>query len=149
MDDGTLQAGSADIGAPAPTRLPRHLTGVRVLVVDDDQDTGELFAAALSACGADAVVAASAREALRIVDGRALDVVLTDIAMPGADGYWLLREIRGSADERTRSVPVLATTAFGREHIKSRTLAAGFVEHLEKPVDPETLCAAVARAVGR
>jgi len=120
-----------------------------VLVVDDDADTADLFATALSACGADVMATTSAREAMRILGARALDVVVTDIAMPGADGYWLLGEIRGAADERTRAVPVLAATAFGREHFRGRTLAAGFTDHLEKPVDPEALCLAVARAIGR
>jgi CheY-like chemotaxis protein len=148
MDDA-LGSGSAELSAQERSRLPRILNGVRVLVVDDDEDTAELFAAALGACGGDVVAATSAREAMRILDVRAHDVVVTDLAMPGADGYWLLREIRQSADERTRAVPVLAVTAFGREHVRSRTLAAGFVDHLEKPIDPEALCAAVARAVGR
>jgi CheY-like chemotaxis protein len=148
MDD-EYEAGSAELAAPEPARLPRILDGVRVLVVDDDADTAEVFAAALGACGAEVVVATSARDALRVLAARAVDVVVSDIAMPGADGYWLLREIRRSADARTRAVPVLAATAFGREHAPGRTLAAGFVDHLEKPVDPEALCVAVARAVAR
>ena len=134
---------------PQPTRLPRELNGVRVLVVDDDPDTADLFATALSACGADVVSTTSAREAVSILARQGLDVVVTDIAMPGADGYWLLGEIRGAADARTRAMPVLAATAFGREHFRGRTLAAGFTDHVEKPVDPEVLCRAVARAVGR
>ena len=122
------------------------LTGVRVLVVDDNEDTTQLFAAALAACGADVVTANSASEALRVFAIQPPDVVVTDIAMPGADGYWLVREIRLLEDERARSVPVLAVTAFAREHFRGRALAAGFVDHLEKPVDPEMLCLAVARA---
>jgi CheY-like chemotaxis protein len=148
-DDDDLAAGFASLDLPESTRLPRILDGVGVLVVDDDADTADLFATALSACGADVVAANSAREALRILGDRALDVVVTDIAMAGGDGYWLLGEIRGSADERTRDMPVLAATAFGRTHFRGRTLAAGFTEHLEKPVDPEALCRAVARAIGR
>jgi CheY-like chemotaxis protein len=66
--------------------LPRILDGVAVLVVDDDADTADLFATALSACGADVAAATSAREALRILGTRKLDVVVTDIAMPGGDG---------------------------------------------------------------
>jgi CheY-like chemotaxis protein len=141
-------AGSWQFSADRP-RLPRVLTGVRVLVVDDDEDTADLFAAALTACGADVVTATTASEALRVIAARAPDVVVTDIAMPGADGYWLLREIRQLADAPARTVPVVAVTAFGREHFRARALAAGFVAHLEKPVDPETLCLAVARAAGR
>jgi CheY-like chemotaxis protein len=131
------------------SRLPRVLVGVRVLVVDDDPDTTDLFAAALAACGADVVTATSAPEALRALAARAPDVVVTDIAMPGADGYWLLHEIRQLPDARTRTVPVLAVTAFGREHSRARVLTAGFVDRLAKPVDPEELCRAVARARGR
>jgi CheY-like chemotaxis protein len=125
------------------------LTGLRVLVVDDDEDTVLLFATALTACGADAVTAGSASDAMRILGIHAPDVVVSDIAMPGADGYSLVRQIRQLEDPRTRNVPVLAVTAFGHEHFRQRALAAGFNDHLEKPVDPEHLCLAVARASGR
>jgi CheY-like chemotaxis protein len=121
------------------------LQGVRALVVDDDEDAVDLFATALAACGADVVTATSAVAALRVVAGRALDIVVTDIAMPGADGYWLVGEIRQLPDAQARTLPVLAVTAFGREHFRSRALAAGFVDYLEKPVDPEALCRTVAR----
>jgi len=129
--------------------LPRVLTGVRVLVVDDDEDTTQLFATALAACGAEVATATSASEALRVLAAQVPDVVVSDIAMPGDDGYWLVREIRRLDDARARTVPVLAVTAFGREHFRARVLAAGFVDHLEKPVDPEALCLAVARAKRR
>jgi two-component system CheB/CheR fusion protein len=133
---------------PARARRPGLLQGVRVLVVDDDVDTVELFAVALAGCGADVATATSARAALALMAGRALDVVVTDIAMPGLDGYWLVREIRQLADARTRGLPVVAVTAFGREHARDRLLAAGFLESLEKPVDPVVLCETVARARG-
>jgi CheY-like chemotaxis protein len=77
------------------------------------------------------------------------DVVLTDIAMPGQDGYWLVGEIRALADPAARSVPVVATTAYGWVHPRERALAAGFVDHLAKPVEPGVLRATVARAAGR
>jgi CheY-like chemotaxis protein len=147
--DEEFFAAPAGIWAQGRSRLPRVLVGVRVLVVDDDPDTTDLFATALAACGADVVTTTSAPEALRALRDRAPDVVVTDIAMPGADGYWLLREIRQLEDARARALPVLAVTAFGREHLRARVLAAGFVDRLEKPVDPEALCVAVARASGR
>jgi CheY-like chemotaxis protein len=136
-------------GPARRAHLPRVLAGVRVLVVDDDEDAADLFATALTACGADVVTAATALGGLHAVAAQTPDVVVTDIAMPGADGYWLLREIRQLADERVRAVPVVAVTAFGREHVRARALAAGFVDHLEKPVDPAALCLAVARARAR
>ena len=118
-------------------------------MVDDDEDATELFATSLSACGADVVTANSAAEALQAFASRPPDVVVSDIAMPDADGYWLLGEIRRLEDPRARSLPVLAVTAFGREHIRTTALAAGFADHLVKPVDPEALCRSVARAIGR
>ena len=142
-------ASTPEFYAPRRSPLPRILHGVRILVVDDDPDTTDLFATALSACGADVVTTLGAREALRMLAARPLDAVVTDIAMPGADGYWLVREIRGLADVRARALPVVAVTAFGREHSRARALAAGFVDHLVKPVEPEALCVAVARAIGR
>jgi CheY-like chemotaxis protein len=142
-------AGPGRYDAAGRGRLPRILTGLRVLVVDDDEDSAQLFVAALSGCGAEVVAATGAPEALRALAARAADIVVTDIAMPRYDGYWLVREIRQLEDARVRTVPVLAVTAFSREHFRDRALAAGFVDHLEKPVDPEVLCRAVARASGR
>jgi CheY-like chemotaxis protein len=137
--------------APAsrPGRLPSVLVGLRILVVDDDEDTAEVFAVALTACGAAVSIVRSAREALRSVMASPPDVVLSDIAMPGEDGYWLLREVAGLPDATGGRVPMIAATAYGREHSRARVLAAGFVDHLRKPVDPEALCRAVARAAGR
>jgi CheY-like chemotaxis protein len=77
------------------------------------------------------------------------DVVLSDIAMAGEDGYWLAREIRRLPDAALSGVPIVAVTAYGREHSRARVLAAGFVDHLQKPVDPAILCQTVAKAAGR
>jgi len=129
--------------------LPSTLVGLRVLVVDDDQDTVELFAAALAACGAAVTMATTAVDALRLVIETQPHVVLSDIAMPGGDGYWLVGEIRRIPDATISRVPVVAATAYGREHGRGRALASGFVDHLQKPVDPELLCRTVARAAGR
>jgi CheY-like chemotaxis protein len=120
-----------------------------VLVVDDDESTLELFAAVLNACGADVEMASSAVEALQRLAAWPADAVVSDIAMPGGDGYWLVRQIRGLTDGRLASLPVLAVTAYGREHPLSVTLAAGFADRLQKPVEPETLCRSVAKLLGR
>ena len=145
-----FEAGELEpIPAAAPSPLPKRLTGTRVLVVDDDEDTVELFATALAACGAEVATAGSAQEALHALARWHADVVVSDIAMPGGDGYWLVREIRRLPDADRQRVPVVAVTAFGREHSKARALAAGFADHLQKPVDPEVLCQTVARASRR
>ena len=135
--------------APGPSRLARTLVGVNVLVVDDDSSNLDFFAAVLKICGAAVMTASSAVDALALVRERRPDAVLSDIAMVGQDGYWLVREIRGLADEAARAVPVVATTAYGREHSRDRVLAAGFNDFLPKPVDPEVLCRTIAKAVGR
>lgn len=140
---------SRSMPAGAARPLPNVLTGLRVLVVDDEADTRDLFAAVLTAGGARVSKADSASEALERLVGEPVDVVLSDIAMPGGDGYWLVREIRALPDARVNAVPVVAVTAFGREHSRGRVLAAGFADHMQKPTDPDLLCRVVAAAAGR
>ena len=140
------EGGRHESSRPQPSRRPRALTGVRVIVVDDDRSSVDYFAMALGAAGAIVTTASSAAEALRAIEHAAPDVVLSDIAMPGRDGYWLVRAIREHADAKIREVPVVATTAHGYDHSRDRALAAGFVDHLPKPVDPEVLWAGIARA---
>jgi CheY-like chemotaxis protein len=132
-----------------PGRLPSNLVGLTVVVVDDDPDALEVFQASLMACGATVATARTAAEALQLVSTRRPHVVLSDIAMAEGDGYWLVREIRALTDETLNRLPVVAATAFGQEHSRDRVLSAGFVEHLQKPIDPEVLCRTVARAAGR
>jgi CheY-like chemotaxis protein len=129
--------------------FPKVLRGVRVLVVDDDEDNMEVFSVALTACGAAVVTANRADEALRVLAAQRVDVVVSDIAMPGGDGYWLIDQVRRLPDPRFSSIPVVAITAYGREHSRARVLAAGFADHLQKPIDPAVLCQAIASAVGR
>lgn len=74
-------------------------------------------------------------------------VIVSDIAMVGEDGYWLIGRLR--QPEMLPRVPVIAATAYGREHSRTRVLEAGFTEHLQKPVDPEELCRLVAKVAGR
>jgi PAS domain S-box-containing protein len=127
----------------APTQQSRRsgsLGGLSVLVVDDDDASLDYVATALRTCGATAITASSALDGLRLLQERRPHVVLSDVAMAGQDGYWLLREIRGLPDEAARRVPVVATTAYGREHSRERVLATGFSDLLPKPVDPELLC---------
>lgn len=138
-----------DAPAPRPGKLPRLLTGINILVVDDDPDILELFAAALTACGGDVTATDTASDGLALAIRLRPDVVVSDIAMIGQDGYWLIGRLRQLPPEVLPNVPVIAATAYGREHSRSRVLAAGFTEHLQKPVDPEELCRVVARVVGR
>jgi CheY-like chemotaxis protein len=134
---------------PERARRAASLEAVKILVVDDDSASLDYFAFALETCGAVVSVAVSAREALELVSRVLPDVVLSDIAMPGEDGYWLLNEIRRHADRGVSSLPVVAATAHGRNYPRAQALAAGFHEHLSKPVDPDLLCQVIASAIGR
>jgi CheY-like chemotaxis protein len=125
------------------------LSGIRVVVVDDDDDTLDYFTVALRAYGAVVAAASNAVDALQLIHDGPMDIVLSDIAMPDHDGYWLVRKLRDSPDPQLRELPVIATTAYGSEHPRRRTLGAGFTEHLPKPVDPTVLRDTIARLTGR
>jgi len=125
------------------------LIGVHALVVDDDRDSRNLLKMVLEYCGALVTVVGSARDALRMLQYVTPDVVVTDIAMPTNDGYWLIDQIRALRATEGGAVPSIAITAHGDEHGPQRTLAAGFQAHLRKPIDPWELCHAVASAVRR
>jgi len=135
--------------APRPGSLPRTLTGLQILVVDDDHDILDLFATALTACGGDVTATDNASDGLALAIRTRPHVIVSDIAMTGEDGYWLIGRLRQLPAEMLPNVPVIAATAYGREHSRSRVLAAGFTEHLQKPVDPEDLCQVVAKVAGR
>lgn len=119
-----------------------QLQGVRVLVVDDEVDMQELMLAILEQYGAEVRVAASAAEALLLLDAFQPDILISDIGMPGVDGYMLMRQIR----QRSR-VPAIALTAYAGEYDQQQALAAGFQNHLAKPVEPEKLVQAIAQLI--
>jgi signal transduction histidine kinase/ActR/RegA family two-component response regulator len=117
-----------------PGSEPR-LDGLRVLVVDDEEDARELIGRALEDRGAHITLAANSRDAIEILERDDIDVLLADIAMPGDDGYSLIRQIR-SAGNSLASIPAAAVTAHARAEERTRALAAGFQMHLAKPVEP-------------
>ena len=125
----------------------RSLSGIHVLFVDDNVDAREIVSSSLRYAGAMVQVAASAEDALDTYRRVAPDVVITDLAMPGRDGTWLLKEIRTAS--RGFAVPVIALTAFGSRYDRALMLHKGFDDYLNKPVSPDLLCRTVARFVGR
>jgi CheY-like chemotaxis protein len=129
--------------------MPQVLAGLHVLIVDDDPDTLEVFTMALRACGGDVTTADNASDALALAVRMRPHVIVSDIAMVGEDGYWLVGRLRQLPADMMPNVPVIAATAHGREHSRSRALAAGFTEHVQKPIDPEALCRLVAKVAGR
>jgi PAS domain S-box-containing protein len=134
--------------SPPCLELPAGLRGRRVLIVDDDADTRVVVATALEQCGAEVRMASSAREAMAMFEQEVPDVLVSDIGMPGASGYDLMRQVRGLSPEKGGEVPAAALTAYARAEDRRRALAAGFMSHVPKPVDPAELCAVVA-ALGR
>jgi signal transduction histidine kinase/CheY-like chemotaxis protein len=136
--------GGAAIQTHAAGRLP---PGVRVLVVDDEADARDWVARVLADAGADVRAAASSDEAIRSLQGFRPQVLVSDIGMPGRDGYALIRDIRMLPDAALSAVPALALTAFARAEDGIRALTAGYQLHLGKPVDEARLLAAVASLV--
>ena len=126
-----------------------NLTGLRVLVVDDDEDARELVSELLRRAGAEVAMASSAGEALEELRSNPPDVLVSDIGMPGVDGHGLVRQLRAFPTESGGRTPALALTAYaGREHAR-RALAAGFQRHMAKPADPGELMRIVANLGGR
>jgi PAS domain S-box-containing protein len=122
---------------------PIALRGLRVLVVDDDEDARMLVKAVLEGCGCSVVTAASAAEGLSAIDRERPDVLISDIGMPGEDGYDLIRRVRALPSSRGGNIPAAALTAFARSEDRRRVLSAGYSIHIPKPVEPAELVAAV------
>jgi CheY-like chemotaxis protein len=125
------------------------LIGLRILVVDDDLDLRESLTMLLELYGASVTAVGSAREAFQIVSRAAPDVVLSDLCMPGEDGYELIRKIRALPSDRGAHVPAAAITARTGAEDRRRALAEGFQVYVPKPVSGEDLVAVVARLGGR
>jgi len=141
--------GAASASVAREARVPGRLSGVRVLVVEDEAETRDLLSAALGHSGALVEPAASAGEALDALRRRRPDVLVCDIGMPGEDGYALLARVRDLTAEEGGLVPAVALTAYARAEDRGRALAAGYQVHLAKPVDPDELISLVARVAGR
>ena len=138
------EAPYSGVAHEVPLDAAPDLDGIRVLVVDDELDARELLSAALSACGADVVSASSAAEALEVLSRRPPHVLVSDIEMPGEDGYTLLRRLRQLPHDRGGLTPAVALTAYAGAEDRMRALLAGFQVHLPKPVQPAELAAVVA-----
>ena len=124
------------------------LSGMRVLVVDDELDARSLIQRLLQDCKADVVTAASVAEALEIIVGETPDLIVSDIGMPGEDGYGLIRRVRALENGKS-GIPAIALTAYARTEDRVKAINAGFQLHLSKPVEPVELVAMVNSLVKR
>ena len=128
---------------------PQRLDGVRVLLVDDDEDTRDIIERVLARRGAAVVAAASAQAAFDAFEAQPFDVLLVDIMMPGMDGYEFMRTIRARPADKGGSVPAATLTARVVTGDRMESLRAGFQNHLAKPVEPAQLIEVVATLAGR
>jgi len=137
----------------AASAEPVTLKGVAILIVDDETDGRELLVAMLQEYGALVRAVDSAGAALRILndgdDGFTPDVLVSDVGMPGTDGFALVRAIRNLPSERARKLPAIAVTAYANPEDRVKALVAGYQNHVPKPVDANQLAAAIAQLVAR
>lgn len=146
------EAAEAAAGGEHGAQSAGPIAGLRILVVDDEADTRDLLTVLLAAEGARVEAAGSAQQALARLGDTRFEIVVSDIGMPGEDGYAFLRQLRAASAERSAtppSVPAIALTAFASFQDRRRALEAGFDAQLAKPVEISELVEALARAAGR
>jgi CheY-like chemotaxis protein len=149
LEPAESPAPRSDPEAREPAGSAIDLRGVRILLVEDQWDSRELMAEILRLAGAEVTATGSAPEAMEALAATRPDVLVSDIGMPGEDGYALLRRLRTSAPARFASIPAIAVSAYAREEDRIRSLSAGFQLHIAKPFEPVELLAAVDRMVRR
>nr|MBA3804320.1 response regulator [Acidobacteriota bacterium] len=132
-----------------PFNCPPELAGLHVLVVDDEADARDLLAVVLESCGSKVIFAGSATEALDALKRLKPDLLISDIEMPGEDGYSLISNVRALKPEEGGQTPAIALTAHARLEDRMRSLSAGFQMHVAKPVEPAELVVVIASLAGR
>ena len=137
-----------------PTRFGERpdypsLDGISVLVVDDESDARALVKRLLEGCGAKVITASSASEALMLVLSERPQMIVSDIGMPGEDGYEFMRKVRALPADQGGRTPAAALTAFARSEDRTRALRAGYQTHVTKPVELAELAAVVASLAAR
>jgi signal transduction histidine kinase/ActR/RegA family two-component response regulator len=123
---------------------PPELKGLKVLVVDDEIDARELIVAVLQQCDSCVTAVTSVEEALKAIDREQPDILISDIGMPGEDGYRLIKKVRALPPQQGGRIPAVALTAYARAEDRIKALAAGFQMHTPKPVEPAELAAIMA-----
>ncbi|HEX8833448.1 MAG TPA: ATP-binding protein, partial [Abditibacteriaceae bacterium] len=125
------------------------LQGIRIVILEDENDARELLGLVVIQHGAEVKLAATVRQALKLCNEFRPHVVVSDIGLPGEDGYAFIAQLRSRTPEEGGEIPVIALTAYARVEDRIKALAAGFHTHITKPVEPPDLVAAIAMLVGR
>jgi signal transduction histidine kinase len=146
---GRAERTPLDAGGQTEINCPPSLQGLRVLAVDDEADTREMIRAVLEYCRMEVITAGSASEALEAIVQSRPDVLLSDLGMPGEDGYALIARVRALPAERGGQIPAAALTAYVRAEDRVKVLRSGFQLHVSKPLEPNELVAVVANLAGR
>jgi PAS domain S-box-containing protein len=141
-------AGRTALLPPSPLESLPKLTGVNVLVVDDEADSLVFCGRLLEECGARVLLAVDAQQALDALRTDQVDILVSDIGMANEDGYYLIAQLRALPDARTARIPAIAVTAYARPEDRQRLLLAGFQMHIGKPIEPQELIAGIASLVG-
>jgi PAS domain S-box-containing protein len=128
---------------------PEKLDGLKILVVDDESDTRELLRVGLEHCGAEVLVAGSAKEALEAIETSRPEILISDIGMPDEDGYELIKKVRALPAGRGGKTPAIALTAYARTEDRLRALRSGYQMHMPKPVELAELVAVITSLVQR
>jgi hypothetical protein len=144
LEDSTQNRNGFHRSALTTLKTQNSLQGIQVLVVDDNTDTRDFCATVLRQSGAEVIVATSAAEAFDTIQRQRPDVLVSDIGMPGEDGYTLLKKVREWEAERGDYLPAVALTAYARKEDCKKALDAGFQKHISKPVSPDDLVRAIA-----
>jgi CheY-like chemotaxis protein len=147
--DSMKAAESAAGATKRPARVPQLLSGLNVLLVDDDSDTLHLMATALKRRQANVTAVSSAGEAIQAIRQKRPDVLVSDIAMPDEDGYGLIEKVRSLEEGETQSIPAVAITAYAKDEDRDRALSSGFQIYVAKPIELAELVSVVARAARR
>ena len=134
-------------GALPPLESKAAVAGLKILVVDDHEDGREVLGEMLSMCAAEVRVAGSADEAMSTIDKWQPQVIVSDISMPDVDGYSFIRQLR--TIEAHKHIPAIALTAHALTEDRERALAAGFQNHIAKPVQLTELLSSIAKVTGR
>ena len=144
---GRVHPGARDL--LPPPEIAERLDGLTILIVDDEPDTRQLLKQGLEYCGATVRLAGSASDALAALSSGVPDVLISDIGMPGVDGYELIRQIRDLQAEKTSRVAAIALTAYTRVEDRLQALRAGYDMHVPKPVELTELVAVAASLTRR
>jgi signal transduction histidine kinase/CheY-like chemotaxis protein len=149
QEPASIEAEPPHTDSLSPVSRPAGLRGLRVVIVDDEPDARELLASIFEYCEAKAMVAGDARAALMLVREARPDVLVSDIGLPGEDGYSLIEKIRALPPEEGGRTHAVALTAFARIEDRVRALEAGYDVHIAKPIEPSVLLTVVASLAER